>query len=77
MVAVKENRCYTINDADKASFVKAGYDILDDKGNVIEYGAGKTIAYSVYIDAIKAKDAEIAKLKAEVAKLKKEPKQKG
>lgn len=70
MTAVKENRCYTINEADKTSFVKAGYDILDDKGNVIEYGAGKTIAYSTYANAIKAKDAEIAELKAEIKKLK-------
>lgn len=70
MLAVKENRCYTINEADKASYARAGYDIVDDKGNVIEYGAGKTIAYNAHMEQMKAKDAEIAKLKAEIKKLK-------
>ena len=77
MFAVRENRCYTINEADKATFVKAGYDIVDDNGNVIEYGAGKTIAYTAYADAIKAKDAEIAELKAELKKLKESKAKKG
>ena len=81
MLAVKENRCYTINDTDKASFVNAGYDICDDEGNVIEYGEGKTIAFKKYMEDLKAKDAEIAKLMEdlnakdeEIAKLKEEPK---
>lgn len=70
MLAVKENRCYTINESDKKAYATAGYDIVDDKGNIIEYGAGKTIAYNTHMEQIKAKDAEIAKLKAEIKKLK-------
>lgn len=71
MEAVKENRCYKITEADRASFVRAGYDIIDDKGNIVEYGAGKTIAYNTHMEMLKAKDAEIAKLKAELKKAKK------
>lgn len=66
MYAVKENRCYTITEADAKQFQKAGYDILDEKNKVVAYGAGKMIAYEKYAEVL----AENEKLKAEVAKLK-------
>lgn len=68
MVAVKENRAYTINEADIKSFTQAGYDVLDDNGNVIAYGAGKTIAWDKHMALMAEKDAEIEKLKAEIEK---------
>lgn len=48
MVAIKENRQYTINDTDVQSFAKEGYDIYDDKGNIVAYGMGKTVSYEKY-----------------------------
>lgn len=66
MYAVKENRCYTITEADVNHFQKAGYDILDEKNKVVAYGAGKMIAYEKYAEVL----AENEKLKAEVEKLK-------
>ena len=71
MVAVKENREYTITEADVKSYASAGYDVYDGKGNIVAYGAGKTIAYTTHMEMIKAKDDEIAKLTKEIAKLKK------
>jgi hypothetical protein len=71
MIAVKENREYTINEADAKAYAQQGYDVYDNKGNVVAWGAGKTISYAVHMDMLKAKDEEIAKLKKEIAKLKK------
>lgn len=61
MLAVKDNRQYTITQADVDYYQSQGFDILDDAGNIQTYGAGKTIAYSAY-----------AKLKTEYDALQKE-----
>ena len=53
MVAVKENRAYTITEVDAPSFQREGYDILDDEGNVVAYGAGKTVPYEEYAKLMK------------------------
>lgn len=39
MKASKENKVYTIDETQKDYYVAQGYDISDDEGNVIEYGA--------------------------------------
>lgn len=57
MQAVKENRVYTITESDKDSFQKQGYDILDDKGNVVAYGAGKTVPYGEYMKVVEELEA--------------------
>lgn len=49
MLAVKDNREYTITEADKSSFINEGYDIYDDNGGFIAYGAGKKIPYDKYM----------------------------
>ncbi|MBQ1292959.1 MAG: hypothetical protein IIY21_02890 [Clostridiales bacterium] len=66
MVAVKENRVYTITDAEMESFRKEGYDILDDKGKVIAYGVGKTVPFEKYVEL----QEQVESLKKEVASLK-------
>ena len=48
MKAVKLNRVYTITEAEQNNYIKQGYDIVDDNGAVIAYGAGKTISYEKY-----------------------------
>lgn len=49
MIAVKENREYTITEDAKESFIKEGYDIYDNNGNVVAYGAGKTVPFERFI----------------------------
>ena len=44
MKAVKENREYTISETEKDYYNAKGFDILDDSGEVIAYGKGKTKA---------------------------------
>ena len=67
MLAVKDNRQYTITQADADYYQSQGFDILDDAGNVMAYGAGKTVAYSNYAELQTA----YAALKAEHDALKK------
>ena len=69
MKAVKENREYTLTtDAEKNLYQKRGFDIFDDKGKLIAYGAGRTVPLEEYL---KLKE-ENEKLTKENAKLIKE-----
>ena len=45
MKATKGNKVYTIDETQKAMYQAQGYDITDDAGNIIEYGAGKSVSY--------------------------------
>ncbi len=80
MKAKKENKVYTINTEQEAQrYLKDGYDIYDDDGNVRDYSPKKKIAFSEYMKAVKEierlqalvaeKDAENGALKAEIAAL--------
>lgn len=80
MKAKKENKVYTINTEQEAQrYLKDGYDIYDDDGNVRDYSPKKKIAFSEYMKAAKEierlqalvaeKDAENKTLKAEIAAL--------
>ena len=52
------------------SYIADGYDIVDDKGNIIAYGRGKTVPYEKYkkvldeLNALKAEKAETVDLTA-------------
>lgn len=62
MKAKKENKVYTINtEQEKQRYLKDGFDIYDDDGNLTEHSPKKKIAYSEYAKAIE----EIKALKAE------------
>lgn len=80
MKAKKENKVYTINTEQEAQrYLKDGFDIYDDNGNVRDYSPKKRIAYSEYMKAVKEigrlqtmaaeKEAENEALKAEIAAL--------
>lgn len=74
MKAKKANRVYTITEAEVEPFRKEGYDIFDDNGRLLYYGAGKTVPYEKYVNAIKAYElleSENADLKAKLAELEK------
>ena len=49
MTAEKDNKVYSIDEGQMAAYQVAGYDIYGDDGNVIAYGAGKTVAYEDYM----------------------------
>ena len=65
MTAEKENKVYTITEEQKATYLAEGFDIRDDEGNIIAYGAGKTVTYEDYMKLMK----ENAALKEELDKL--------
>lgn len=52
MYAIKVNRQYAITEAEKASYVERGFDIVDDAGNILQAGAGKTVPYEKYAEAL-------------------------
>lgn len=58
MTAEKENKVYTITEEQKATYLAEGFDIRDDEGNIIAYGAGKTVAYEEYM-ALKKENEEL------------------
>lgn len=74
MKATKGNKVYTIDKTQKATYQAQGYDIVEDDGTIIEYGAGKTASYEDY-KALEDKAAKLAqenkKLKEEIKELKK------
>lgn len=64
MKAKKENKVYKINTEQEAQrYLKDGYDIYDDDGNVREYSPKKKIAFSEYMKAVN----EIGRLQTMVA----------
>ena len=67
MKASKDNKVYTITEAEKDFYIKQGFDILDDKGNIIEHGAGKKVDAEDY----QVLKSENKKLKEEIKELKK------
>ena len=66
MKAVKGNKEYTISDTEKRIYIAQGYDIINDDGEIISYGAGKTVSYVEL-------EKENLELKKEIELLKSEP----
>lgn len=71
MKAVMENKVYTIDETQKTMYQAQGYDIIDDEGKVIQYGAGKSVSYEEY----KTLEQKALKLEKENKKLKDEIKE--
>ena len=72
MIAIKDNREYTITEVDVKSFQNEGYDIYDDNGNLVAYGVGKMVAYEKYaelLEKFERKNDEIVALRDEIEKL--------
>lgn len=67
MLAVKQNKVYTITESEKASYLAQGYDITDAKGNIIERSPFATVPYAEYkkvvdeLEALKAKQKKAEK----------------
>ena len=56
MKAVKGNKVYDVNETTQKSYQGAGFDILDDDGQVISYGRGKTVHFDEYMALKKEKE---------------------
>ena len=52
MTAERGNKVYTIDESMKAQYQNDGYDIRDDNGEVIAYGAGKTVPYDEEVERL-------------------------
>ena len=53
MRATKGNKEYTIDEAQKKFYQESGFDILNDDGEVIAYGRGKTVPYEDHMQAVR------------------------
>lgn len=71
MKASKDNKVYTITEAEKDFYIKQGFDITEDNGTVIVHGAGKSVSYEEY----KTLEQKALKLEKENKKLKDEIKE--
>lgn len=56
MKAVKGNKVYDVNETTQKSYQEAGFDILDDDGQVIAYGRGKKVPFDEYVALKKEKE---------------------
>lgn len=63
MKAVKENKMYAIDERMKESYLAQGYDILDEKGDVIERSHQAKVPYKEYARVVN----ELAAMKEELA----------
>lgn len=48
MIAIKGNKTYSIDATQRKHYKESGFDILDDDGEVLDYGRGKTVPYDDY-----------------------------
>lgn len=75
MKASKDNKVYTIDITQKEYYIAQGYDISDDEGNILDYGAGKSVSYKEHKE-LKEKYAKLeekySSIEKENKKLKKE-----
>lgn len=62
MLAKKLNRVYTIDESEKDKYLKNGFDIVDEKGKVVEHAETKTITFAAH-------NKEVAELKAQIEEL--------
>ena len=60
MKAVKGNKVYTIDETQQKFYEESGFDILNDQGDVVAYGRGKTVPYGDYV-GLKTKKEELEK----------------
>lgn len=67
--ARKENKVYKIDETMKDRYLKEGFDIYDENGQVIEYTPLKKIKYSDHVKEIAAKNEEINQLKETIESL--------
>ena len=73
MLAIKENRQYTITESEVSSFQKEGYDIYTEDGQIYAYGFGKSVPYEKYaklMAQVESMQEEIITLQEEIKSMK-------
>lgn len=63
MKAILANKVLTIESREQKHYQLIGYDITDDNGKIIAYGAGKTVPYEKYLKVVEELNALKAKKK--------------
>ena len=73
MLARKLNRVYNISDVEKDTYLKRGFDIVDENGELIEASADKKISYAEHLKALEEAKANASneELEVKVAELEK------
>lgn len=80
MLAKKENRVYRITELEKETYLKRGFDIVDEKGKIITASPDKKVSYNKYLEVVKklekaeegSKNSKDKDLKDEIKALKEE-----
>lgn len=76
MKAVKANKEYTITEAEKKGYIDQGFDIINNDGEVIAYGRGKTVSYDEYMRVLEEleelKQGKVSDEKSRKSKVKEE-----
>ncbi len=76
MLAIKDNKEYNVNEVDKKRYLEDGYDIYNEKGEVIEYSPKKMIRFVDHLKEIEVLNEKIKELEETNKKLEKELKDK-
>ena len=52
MKAIKDNKEYTVTNESKQHYIDTGFDIVDENGDIIEYGRGKMVSLEEHNQAL-------------------------
>ena len=62
MKVIKDNKEYTVTNESKQHYIDIGFDVVDDNGDIIEHGKGKTVSledYNKVLERIKELEAQL------------------
>ena len=69
MLAIKDNKEYTVNEIDKKRYLEDGFDIYNEKGEVVEYSPKKMIRFVDHLKKIEVLNGKIEELEETNKKL--------
>ena len=69
MLAIKNNKEYTVNEIDKKRYLEDGFDIYNEKGEVVEYSPKKMIRFVDHLKKIEVLNGKIEELEETNKKL--------
>mgnify|MGYP003083019277 FL=1 len=52
MKAIKDNKEYTVTNESKQHYIDTGFDIVDENGEIIDYGRGKMVSLEEHNQAL-------------------------
>ena len=66
MKAIKDNKEYTVTNESKQHYIDTGFDIVDENGDIIEYGRGKMVSLEEHNQALERIKELEAQLKSSI-----------